>query len=304
MWMLYKQRKKPYELKVLEYLDTRMLLSRKERQYYFSLKKWYEGEVLFDSLTEKLQCECFILNDLLLNSNNNTFQIDSLIITSDTIYLFEVKNHAGDYYYESDNFYNKKSNSEIINPLHQLKRKETLFHQLLFKLGYNLPINGSVVFINPEFTLYQSPLTKPIIYPTQIHQYLNELGNVPLKLAKGHKMLAEKLKSLHFQHTNYDNLPSYQYEKLKKGITCLKCNSFTILMEGSKCVCKHCGYIEKFADAVIRSIEEFKLLFPDNKITTSAIFDWCQVINSKKRIKGVLDKNYKRIGENRWIYYQ
>src|SRR5690625_5694810 len=112
MWMLYKQRKKPYELKVLEYLDTRMLLSRKERQYYFSLKKGYEGEVLFDSLTEKLQCECFILNDLLLNSNNNTFQIDSLIITSDTIYLFEVKNHAGDYYYESDNFYNKKSNRD------------------------------------------------------------------------------------------------------------------------------------------------------------------------------------------------
>src|SRR5690625_3820261 len=116
MWMLYKQRKKAYELNVLNYLDGRMKLSSKVKQYYFSLKKGYEGEIQFDSLTENLQCDCFILNDLLLTSNNNTFQIDSLIITSDTIYLFEVKNHAGDYYYESDNFYNKKSNSEIINP--------------------------------------------------------------------------------------------------------------------------------------------------------------------------------------------
>ncbi|MFA1820301.1 nuclease-related domain-containing protein [Virgibacillus oceani] len=67
------------------------------------------------------------------------------------MYLFEVKNHNGDYFYDSGKFYNNKSNTENINPLHQLKRKETLLHQLLLKLGYNLPINGSVIFIHPEF---------------------------------------------------------------------------------------------------------------------------------------------------------
>ena len=78
-----------------------MTLSDKDKQHYFNLKKGYEGEVMFDSLTEKLQCECLILNDLLLKINNTTFQIDTLII-SDTIYLFEVKNFEGDYVYESD----------------------------------------------------------------------------------------------------------------------------------------------------------------------------------------------------------
>src|SRR5690554_1462358 len=102
MSMLYKQRKKPYELEAFEYLDVRMHLSGRDKQYYYSLKKGYEGERVFDSLTEKLQCECFILNDLLLNSNNTTFQIDTLIITSETIYLYEVKNLDGDYYYDDE----------------------------------------------------------------------------------------------------------------------------------------------------------------------------------------------------------
>ncbi|WP_164217298.1 nuclease-related domain-containing protein [Virgibacillus sp. YIM 98842] len=175
--MQYKERKKPYELEVLEYLDIRMRLSSKDKQYYYALKKGYEGEILFDSLTEKLQCECYILNDLLLNSNNSTFQIDTLIITSETIHLFEVKNLDGDYYYdeESGKFYkiSKIPQSEITNPLHQLDRKESLLRKLLFKHGCNLPISPSVVFIHSEFTLYQAQLNQPIIYPNQIKRYLN-----------------------------------------------------------------------------------------------------------------------------------
>lgn len=34
---------------------------------------------MFDALTDKLQCDCYILNDLLLNLNDSKFQIDTLI---------------------------------------------------------------------------------------------------------------------------------------------------------------------------------------------------------------------------------
>src|ERR1700748_3760767 len=97
--MPYKSRTKSAELLILKSLNIRMNLSEKDKQHYFNLEKGYKGEVLFDSLTEKLHCECFILNDLLLNLNNSTFQIDSLIISPEAIYLFEVKNYEGDYYY-------------------------------------------------------------------------------------------------------------------------------------------------------------------------------------------------------------
>lgn len=176
--MLYKARTKSKELLIMEFLDARMDLSNKDKQYYYSLKKGYEGEVLFDVLTEKLQCECFILNDLLLNINNTTVQIDTLIITSGKIYLFEVKNYEGDYYYESDKLF-KITKSEIINPLYQLSRSSYLLHQLLLNLGFNFQIDASVVFINPNFTLYQAPLDKPFIFPTQLNQCLDKLNTTP-----------------------------------------------------------------------------------------------------------------------------
>src|SRR5579875_3175129 len=89
--MLYKPLMKPAELVLLEFLNTRMNLSPADKQNYFNLKKGYEGEAMFAGLTEKLQCECLILNDLLLEFNGSKFQIDSLILLQKLFYLNEVK---------------------------------------------------------------------------------------------------------------------------------------------------------------------------------------------------------------------
>ncbi|MFY3792490.1 nuclease-related domain-containing protein [Ureibacillus sp. MALMAid1270] len=190
--MIYKHRTKPEELQILEYLNKRINLPIKEKNYYLALKKGYEGEVMFDNLTEQLQFDCLILNDLLLESNKKTFQIDTLIISSNKVYFYEVKNNEGDHYYESDKIY-KFPKVEIANPINQLSRSDTLLKQLILSLGYNIPIEGLVVFINPEFTLYQSPLNKPFLYPTQIKHYLKQLDSITSKITSKHRELADKL---------------------------------------------------------------------------------------------------------------
>ncbi|CAM5209807.1 Nuclease-like protein OS=Ureibacillus acetophenoni OX=614649 GN=SAMN05877842_1129 PE=4 SV=1 [Ureibacillus acetophenoni] len=58
--MIYKHRTKPEELQILEYLNKRINLPIKEKNYYLALKKGYEGEVMFDNLTEQLQFDCCI----------------------------------------------------------------------------------------------------------------------------------------------------------------------------------------------------------------------------------------------------
>lgn len=301
--MHYKSRTPSNELLILQYLNTRMSLSDKDKQHYFNLKKGYEGETLFDSLTEKLQCECIILNDLLLKQNNTLFQIDSLIITAETIFLFEVKNYEGDYYYESDRIY-KKPNSEINNPLNQLNRSESLLRQFLQNSGVKIPIKASIVFINPEFTLYETPLNKPFIFPTQINRYLKNLNKTSSKLNGTHKMLADKLISLHIKDSPFKLEPPYNYDQLKKGITCIKCTSFLIAVEGRKCVCNDCGHEEIVAIAVMRNVKEFKLLFPNRKITTNGIHDWCNLVISKKRIRKILEKNLTKVGVHQWSFYE
>ncbi|WP_323741822.1 nuclease-related domain-containing protein [Salinibacillus xinjiangensis] len=276
-----------------------MNLPPKDKQHYFNLRKGYEGEVKFDSYTEKLQCDCIILNDLLLRVNSTTFQIDSLIITLDRVFLYEVKNFKGDYYYDSDLLY-KKPKIEVINPLLQLQRSESLLRQLLLSLGFNLPIDSSVVFINPEFTLYQAPLNEPFIFSTQLNHYFKQQNTISTKIDSKHKMLADQLVSLHMADSPFTQVAPYEYNRLRKGISCLNCDSFSLSIEGQKCVCKECGYVEVVAAAVMRCVHEFNMLFPKQEITTNIIHDWCQVVNSKKRIRRILASHFNRIGVHRW----
>lgn len=301
--MLYKPRTRSTELIVLELLSHRMNLTSKDHRHYINLKKGYDGEMQFDNLTEKLQCDCLIVNDLLLEINKTTFQIDSLIITQGIVHFFEVKNVEGDYYCESDKMY-KKPRKEIINPLLQLNRSESLLSQLLTSQGFNHPIEASVVFINPTFTLYQAPLDKPIIFPTQIKRHMNQLNSNPSALTSKHKKLADHLVALNITDSPFERLPSYNYDQLSKGITCPKCHSFSTFIANRKCLCKDCGHAELAGDAIMRSVKEFKILFPYEKVTTNVIYDWCRVVSSKQRIRKILAGNFKTVGTNQWTYYE
>jgi len=304
MWkMIYKPRTESIELQVLEYLQLRMDISDKDQQYSLNLKKGLEGEKVFDCLIDNLSCKCIVLNDLLLKHNNNLFQIDSLIIISDTIYLFEIKNYDGDYYYDSERLY-KKPQTEINNPLVQLNRTESLLRQLLQSFGFHFKINPFIVFINSEFTLYQAPLNKPFIFPTQLNNFFTKLNTIPSAINNKHKKLAEKLVMLHIKDSPYKQLPPYNYNQLRKGMTCNKCTSFFIAVRGKRCICKECGYEEFIASAVMRSVKEFQLLFPEQRITTNIIHEWCKVVESKRTIRRVLEKNFHKKGVRQWTYYE
>ncbi|MBY7144962.1 NERD domain-containing protein [Virgibacillus sp. NKC19-3] len=302
--MLYKPRTISAELQTLKRLHLRMKLSPKDKQYFLHLHKGFEGELNFDAWTETLQCDCLILNDLLLKMNNTIFQIDSLIITADKIYFYEVKNYEGDFVYDapSEKFH-KTPQQEIVNPLHQLARSTSLLSQLLTKYRYTIPIEGLVVFINSEFTLYQAPLHKPFIYPNQIKRYMKQCNMIASKLNRNHFRLADQLLSLHIHDSPYKQLPIYSYDQLQKGVTCLKCNSFAISIKGSTCICEHCKSKEAISTAVMRAVKEFQLLFPEQKVTTNIIHDWCRVVKSKRTIIRILSQHLHVVRNHRWTYY-
>ena len=135
----------PVEYKILQCIHPRMTLATKEKQNYLNLEKGWEGEQKFEVFLEHHLREGLILNDLLLEKNNTVFQIDSLVISSKKIYLFEVKNYEGNFYVENDNWFTIK-NIEIKNPLDQLKRSESLLRRLLHDLKLNFPIESYVIF--------------------------------------------------------------------------------------------------------------------------------------------------------------
>lgn len=305
MWlMLLKNRNESHELLVMQSLYARMELADKERFRYLTLKKGYEGELNFDSLVVDLQEERLIVNDILLEVNNSYFQIDSFIISQGVIHLLDIKNFEGDYYYDSGKFYSVTTGRELKNPIDQLKRSTALFRQFLHTHKLNYLVEPFVIFINPEFTLYQAPMDEPIIFPTQLNRFLRELNDTPSTLNDRHKILARKIMTSHQSRNPFNILPEYQYDQLQKGIYCSKCTSFQLSLNQSYLVCEKCGEKEKVELAVLRNVKEFQMLLPDRKLTTTSIYEWCNGYLCKRTYSRILKKHYTAIGNTSNMYYQ
>ncbi|MCJ8009401.1 NERD domain-containing protein [Lederbergia wuyishanensis] len=300
--MAIKKRVESKELKVYRSLNSRQLLTSEKMNQLFNLEKGFEGELLFDELIDALSKEWLVLNELLLESNNTDFQIDSLILAEKTILVIEIKNYEGDYFIEDGKWY-YINGTQIQNPVPRLERSEFLLRRLLQDHGYNIPAESYLVYVNPDFHLYNSPRNLPIIYPVQLNRFIDKLRRLPSKTNERHKTLAHKLISLHKEDSPFTRLPEYSYEKLRKGITCASCYSFNIESKKTLVVCKNCRGMENIDTAVLRSVEEFRLLFPDRKITTSDIYDWCKGLKTKETIQKILLKKYIQIGKTKSSYY-
>ncbi|WP_313800185.1 nuclease-related domain-containing protein [Cytobacillus sp.] len=301
--MIIKERCRPVELEIMKYLNVRGKLTETEAKNYSVLIKGYEGEIKFDKWVEHLLCDCLILNDLLLEYDHNVFQIDTLLITYETIYLINVKNYEGDFYFESGKWFTLYR-SEIKDPLLQLKRSDYLLQQLIRSLGFpHYSIEALLVFINPHFHLYQSSMNLPIIFPSQLERFKHKLEKQKAKLNNRHSKIAKLLISLHKPKSIYTHIPDYDYDQLQKGIVCSSCHFLNLNLNIDKLICKECGAVEAVDLAVLRSVEEFKLLFPEMKVTTHIIHEWCAVIKSKKTIRRILKTNFNPIGYGSSSYY-
>jgi hypothetical protein len=298
--MIFKHRSEPLELVLNRFLHARMNFSNDCERHFWAIKKGYEGEVRSDIwLQQNLIDNWLILHDLLLEYNQSTFQIDTLIITDEKIFLIDIKNFEGDYVVKDDKWYNPAGVLQK-NPLHQLERCETLLTKLLYDLGYQFTIAPYLLFNNPEFHLYIPSIQPAIIFPTQLNRFLKKLNLGPAKLNNRHFELANRLTALHKIESPYPKLPPYSFEKLRKGITCSTCSTF---LTDKTLICKNCGCVEEVDAAVLRSVVEFRLLFPDRKITTNSIYVWCKIIKSKKTIRRILTKNFELKRHSRSSYY-
>ncbi|MDQ0269853.1 hypothetical protein J2S17_001725 [Cytobacillus purgationiresistens] len=285
----------------MHHLNQRKALNAKDQHYYFNLEKGYLGEQIFKQHMHRLMNKAIILDDLLLEINQTTFQIDLVCILQHKIYLFEVKNYEGDFYVDKNVWY-MIAGKEIKNPLMQLNRSESLFRQLLAEYKINIPIESFLIFVNPEFTLLQAPLNANIILPTQLPRFIKHLHNQPSLLNSMHQNLSKQLTSVKLIKSPFSRIPVYEYENIEKGVICQHCKSF-MEVDSGKLHCLKCKSNEEFEKAVLRNVDEMTLLFPDMKITTNAVYEWCKGLIQKRKIQSILSNHLKSIGHGKGRYY-
>lgn len=300
--MILRHRQESDELRLYRYLDARMTLDGNDKQQYLVLEKGFEGEIAFDRMLDGLDGEFLIINDLLLEFQGTYFQIDKLVILSEGISVYEVKNYEGDYYVEQGTWYSH-SGSEIKNPLDQVKRSDSLLRRYLQKLRSSLKVTSHLTFVNPEFTLFQAPLRENIILPTQLKRLVRDFEQPHGKLNERHMELAKRILAGHVAVSPFRRTPEYRYEDLEKGLLCGSCRSIETYMNGGRLVCSSCDTTEEIDAAIMRSVAEFMFLFPEKQVTTNAIHEWCRVVESKKTIRRVLGRKMVLKGYGKYTYY-
>src|SRR5699024_7080310 len=120
-----------------------------------------------------------------------------------------------------------------------------------------------LVFINQTFTLYQSPYNQALIFPTQLRRYMQKLNTVPTSLTKRHTEFTESLVAQHLEKSAQERIPEYEYDQLRKGVVCAVCTGIMSSVQMAKLSCESCRQKERTEAAVMRSVTEFHLLFPD-----------------------------------------
>lgn len=302
---MFNKPRKTVSLRILQLLKQRSTLTPDNLTTYRRLHQGFLGEQSFaQSIKEELDCSHIQLFGLQLKTNGSEYQIDCTLIFQHEIFLIEIKNFLGDYYFEDNNFHLASTKEIISNPLLQLQRSEILLKKFLTKSNSSLSLKSLIIFMNPGFHLYQAPMNSPIIYPNQLERFINSLKSKPRNLNPQHNKISESLKSEHLTKSIYEQIPEYNYEDLKRGIACFNCDGFMIPVKSSRSViCQKCKIIEPTTPAVIRNIKDFHFLFPERLITISAIVEWCDFILSRGQIQYILRRNLKVHNIGRYSYY-
>lgn len=214
----------------------------------------------------------FILHDLRLPVDHFYFQIDTLIISKNLLFIIEIKNIAGTLVFNHDFQQLIKIHEGIEetlpNPMIQVERQKFLLKKWLeSKYHYDLPVETLIVFSNPQTILKTSQPVKNI--PDNIiHR-----DSLPFKISKLEKMyenqrLTDKEIKRLIRHLKKDHTPR-DFDVLKKfnihpndlikGVFCPQCMqpSFKRIYGSWKCsIC-----LQKDKLAHIDAVRDYFLLF-------------------------------------------
>ncbi|GEK92208.1 nuclease-related domain-containing protein [Alkalibacterium kapii] len=301
---ILKERTKSKLLSGLQALDKRMNLSLSDKNYLFNLEKGYAGEELFDSLVKKhLSMDCLVLNDLLLDSGGKSFQVDCVVITSNSLNIYEIKNYKGNYQFSAGHL-STLTGQEIVSPVLQIKRSNTLMKELIKDFGSELSVKSSIVFVHPSFSLYLAKPTDPFILPNQVERHLIELSQHNFSLTKKHRYMADKLLREHREEVPYQkHLPDYNLKTLNQNLYCPGCNSSSLILTKCYAKCRDCKYKTTKDELVMDHIKDYKLLFPDEKVTVRKIRQWCGNKIRPRKIRDILIDRFDKKGKTSNTYY-
>lgn len=299
--MIYKLREKRLIHRAYEVLRNRMVLSDSDNRRYYRIERGHDGESQLDVQTDELTCEALVLNDLQLEVNESEFQIDALILLPDRLLMYEVKNWEGNYIWGPEHY--QIHNTRFTSPQLQTQTARAKLGLLTREIGCRLPIENYLLFINPNFMLWDAPSQGNLLLHSHLPAHMEMVDRTGGKLTDEHFRWAKELARRHDPEYRDKKWPIYSYAQLKKGLACPCCGSLRLFLEGYSVCCMACGRKSKITFSILKTIQDYQLLFPGELLTTARMRDWCGGMVPHDSIYRVLKQHYAQSGTVNQVHY-
>ncbi|MCH5139460.1 nuclease-related domain-containing protein [Mammaliicoccus sciuri] len=149
-------------------LESRKILSKEERNNLLTCYNGKEGERYFKSFLNTIPNISYIYDFEF--GDQHHIQIDYVVATDNTLFLFEIKHYRDEWHFEQD--YLKSSYGLTTkSPIKQTKFMKSELEKLLYQNGIHTDIQSYIIFTNPHFIPVGNwPHNQNIIYFNQLNQ--------------------------------------------------------------------------------------------------------------------------------------
>lgn len=289
--------------KQLEILSYRYDLPEAESVELESLKRGHEGELEFDRLLDDefndvdfihIKDYCFKVGRVNFsstksdNSIDREIQIDNIIIAGDRIITFEIKNYNFDLKY-GDGQWTYLNGRKFSDPLIQITRQKNDLQELIEELGFSIKIFSTIVFINPDQTIYNLPEHPEIIVRSNL---LKKLKKVLWENRHDYSVLRERLEARRLPESQYQGDVGVLFEELKTGVFCEECGGRLEKKSNYNYFCQTCNRVLPILSVMKQMIYEMKILNNNWKITAALLHNF-----SGKSISESYVLKYKKAGK-------
>ena len=211
-----------------------------------------------------------------------------------------MKNYEGVHTWGAEKF-TKSTGTVLENPHLQLLKTKVKLEILLQSMACQMKVEAYVIFINPEFTLLGAQENEYYVLPSQMQSFFRNM-QMKSRPNADQQRLANALMKMHNPDYPANKMPEYRYEELHKGLCCPSCSALIISFVGHYMRCPACGERMNVKKLIKNNIDDFRILFSNQKVTTNLMLDWCGS-GDKDRIYRVLRENYLPKGINHGRYY-
>lgn len=288
----------PTKLETLREINKRGGLEHhkpyKDRLY--RLEKGHEGEERLVNYLKKYGAPHWTALRNIWLEHYGEFECDLLLLTRLGPLAFEIKNYSGKLELKNNQcLLNGKAISH--NPFSQAQKVRTNLSEIL-----QMPtLQGVLTFTgkhnpiqmhDPISGIDVRMLNELKHYIWQIAQQERQLRAYPIDTSP----LLHKLAPYEIGKPSKEiDLPGEIKTRVRGGIHCCHCDHFNLKMNKSYIICA-CGMHEPREEAIVRTICEYSVIYPERELTTQALTDFFSGEVSKSTVFRHLTKHFKQTG--------